>query len=70
MSQYETEISILSERLAGRPLKRIQWKDTEREGIEYTLVSFVFEGNNDTEWYVQVYGREISPSAGKKQLPS
>ena len=66
MNQYETMISVVSEKCAGRKLKRIEWRDAP---LGRTLARFIFEGDNsDEEEIIQVYGKDLAPSFGRVKL--
>ena len=65
MSQIETEVDVISEICAGRKLKNVSIIPGSHQNC--SLITFVFEGDNNEEWYIPIYGEGLTVSFGKRK---
>jgi len=66
MSQYDTVVEVLSERMASSKLKRMSITHSKDSSI--SEVRFVFEGDKGEERVVIVWGEDLGMGFGRRRI--
>ena len=66
MNQYDTAIEMLSERRVGSKLKRIS--KTNSSDSSLSQVSFVFEGDENEERVILIWGKDLGVGFGRQEV--
>ena len=65
MNQTDTMIDVLSESRAGSKLKNITIQHSPHL-VNHSLITFIFEGSDNGERSIGIFGEDLSVSSGSK----